>query len=194
MKLIEADFNAMIDAERMSLNMQCAEDDRKRLGIHPGDWAWLTDGELVVGARVEEDPYWGVVGSVHWNTLVPLDDEEAQDFPRIWEELQEVLHRPAGDVDDPRRAFELLTIFEATAPPEKKAATMPGDLAFRRAKALDALGEPELALIEVEDALEARLDDPDIIHDYLEILRRIDPERACREAELRAEAADAGAS
>lgn len=194
MKIISADFNAMTEADGVRLTPHCSQDDIQRFGIHTGDWVWLTDCELVVGARVDEDPYYGVVGTPHWETLVHLDDDDAQDFSKVWPELQQALDRPRAGAEDEARLFQLLTIFEAIAPPEVKAAIPAGEFSLRRARALLALDEPELAFIEIEEAIRERPDDPNIISIYLETLQRVDPERAAIEAEARAESADAAAT
>ena len=46
----------------------------------------------------------------------------------------------------------------------------PGSLALRRATALNFLGKPELARLEVEEARRARPDDPEIDSLYLDAL------------------------
>lgn len=193
MKMMYADFNAMTEADGLRLTTRGSQDDIRRLGIRPGDWVWLTDSELVVGVRVDEDPYYGVVATPRWDTLVHLDDDDAKDFARVWAELQQALRRPGRGADEEARVFQLLTIVEAVAPPQFKAATPSGYMSLRRAGALHFLGEPELALMEIEEALGARPDDPDVTYFYLESLRRIDPDRAAIEAESRAEAGDASA-
>ena len=187
MKFIDVDFNAMTEEHQIRLTLPCSEADMQRLGIRPGDWAWLTDSEVLVGARVDEDPIWGVVGTIHWDTLVHLDDDEATDFLHIWAELQGALQPPEGVAVEASRIFQLLTIFEKIAPANVKAATSPGYLSYRRSAALLSFGEPELALIEVEEALQARPHDSKNIYLYLELLRKIDPDRAAIEAEALAE-------
>ena len=75
MTTVFADFNAMTEAEHVRLNCRGSAEDLGRAGVRPGHSVWLSDGELVVGARVDVDPYYGLVGVPDWDTLVHLDDE-----------------------------------------------------------------------------------------------------------------------
>lgn len=188
-----ADFNAMTEADGVRLTTRGSQDDLQRLGIRPGDWTWLTDSELMVGARVDTDPYYGIVGTPDWETLVHLDDKADRDPRRIQAELLDLLHRTSRTTEEEWRLFQLLTLFEQFAAPEARAASRPGYLPFRRAGTLLILGKPELALVEIE---EARRIDPGRANDdrlFLEILRRIDLPRAVREAKTLAEDARASA-
>jgi hypothetical protein len=183
MKMIYADYNAATEAGHLCLTTRGSQEDLQRLGIQPGDWTWLTDSELIVGARVSTDPYYGVIGVPDWDTLVHLDDEGDRDPMRIQAELRELLQRPARSMDDELRIFQLLTLLEEFSVPEARSTVRPGYFSFRRAGTLLLLGKPELALIEIE---EARRVDPGRPHDdslFLQILRRIDLDRATREAE-----------
>jgi hypothetical protein len=56
MRTIFADFNAMTEAEHVRPNCRCSAEDLGRAGIRPGYSVWLSDGELIVGARVNVDP------------------------------------------------------------------------------------------------------------------------------------------
>jgi tetratricopeptide (TPR) repeat protein len=190
MKTICADYNAMTEAEHLRLNFRDSQEDIKRAGLHPGDWAWFSDGEILVGGQLRSDPHWGLLGVPAWETLVHLDDEDTHDFRKHWSELQALLLQTARSAEDEARIFQLLTVFEQVAPPEIRAVTPPGYLALRRAGALHSLGQHELALLEVEEARQARPDDPDAGFFYFELLLRVAPERAAREAEDQAEAAD----
>ncbi len=51
MKTMFADFNAMTESEHVRLTTRGSQDDMERLGIKPGEWVWLSDGEMQVGAR-----------------------------------------------------------------------------------------------------------------------------------------------
>jgi tetratricopeptide (TPR) repeat protein len=189
MKTVCADYNAMTESEHFRLNFRGSQEDIERAGLRPGDWAWFSDGEVLVGGQLRNDPYWGLLGVPVWDTLVHLDDEDALDFRQRWSELQTLLGQPGRSAEDETRIFQLLTIFERFAPPEIRAVTPPGYLALRRAGALHSLGQHELALLEVEEARRARPDDPDVGFFYLELLLRVAPDRAAREAESLAEAA-----
>ena len=187
MRRIYADFNAMTEADGVRLTTRGSQEDLQRLGIQPGDWTWLTDSELIVGARVSTDPYYGVVGVPDWDTLVHLDDEEDRDPVRIQAELRDLLQRPARSVDDELRIFQLLTLFEEFSVPEARSTVRPGYFSFRRAGTLLQLGKPELALIEIEEARRVDPGQPNDDSLFLQILRRIDLDRATREAEEFAE-------
>jgi tetratricopeptide (TPR) repeat protein len=190
MKIIFADYNAMTEAGDLCLTTRGSQEEIEGAGLRPGDWAWFSDGEVLVGGQLRIDPYWGLLGVPAWDTMVHLDDEDAQDSRRLWPELQALLLQPGRSAEDEARLFQLLTIWEHVAPPEIRAVTPPGYWALRRAGALHSLGEHELALLEVQEALQARPDNPDIVSFYLELLLRTDPSRASREAEALA----AGAS
>ncbi len=56
MKPVFADFNAMTESGRVRLNCRGSQDDLNAAGLRPGDWAWLSDGEVLVGGRLEGDP------------------------------------------------------------------------------------------------------------------------------------------
>ena len=49
MRLISADFNAMTEAGHVRLTLPCSREDILRMSLGPGDWAWLSDGEILVG-------------------------------------------------------------------------------------------------------------------------------------------------
>jgi len=57
----------------------------------PGDWAWLSDGELVGGAQLAIDDRYGLVGVLDWDTLAHLDDEDAEDIDRTRDEIAALL-------------------------------------------------------------------------------------------------------
>jgi len=152
MKTIFADYNAITESGHLRLSFPASQDDMRAAGVQPGDWAWLSDGELVVGARLELDPYYGLVGAPDWETLVHLDDEESQDFEKVRTALQELLAQPTRTKDEEWRVFQLLTIFEILAPPEATSVVRPGYFPFRRAETLLLLGKPELARMEIEEA------------------------------------------
>ena len=188
MKTIMADYNALTESGHLRLNFRTTREDIERAGLRPDDWTWFSDGEVIVGGRLRTDPQGGLLGVPAWETLVHLDDEDAQDFCRLWPELQALLLQPGRSTEDEARLFQLLTICEQVAPPEVRTATPPGYWALRRAGALHFLGEHELALLEVQEARQARPDDPVVVFSYLEFLRRTDPGRAAAEAEALAEA------
>jgi tetratricopeptide (TPR) repeat protein len=193
MKTIYADYNAATEAGHLCLTTRGSQEDLQRLGIQPGDWTWLTDSELIVGARVSTDPYYGVVGVPDWDTLVHLDDDDDRDPMRIQAELRDLLQRPARSVDDELRIFQLLTLLEEFSIPEARSTVRPGYFSFRRAGTLLQLGKPELALVEIEEARRVDPGQPNDDSLFLQILRRTDLGRATREAERFADGPDTSA-
>ena len=49
MKTISADFNAMTEAGHVRLTLPCSQEGIVKLGLRTGDWAWLSDSEVMVG-------------------------------------------------------------------------------------------------------------------------------------------------
>ncbi len=190
MKTIFADFNAMTEAEHVRLTTRGSQEDIARVGLRPGAWAWLSDGDLLVGARLDVDDRYGLVGIPDWETLVHLDDEDTRDYLKHLSEIQRLLGKSGDPVHEAKRVFELSTILEIVAPPDVKAAFAPGFFSSRRAETLALLRKDELALMEIEDARLLNPDNPDNVHSFLEILRRIDLPRARLEAEALAPRVD----
>jgi hypothetical protein len=150
MKTVFADYNAMTDRGHVRLTCPGSEADLR--DTHIGDWVWLSDTEIIVGARLETDPYWGLIGVPDWETLVALDDENDQDPVKLAAELEELSLKPTRSDEEEARTFQLLTLLETYGTDEMKRATPPGEFAARRADALQSMGKPELAAIEMEEA------------------------------------------
>ena len=193
MNVVPADYNAATVSGALPLDFRDSKRVLSELNVHPGDWVWASDGEVLVGAQLEGEWDSGLVAIPRWETLVHLDDYQTSDFPRVWQELQQALQQPGRSVEEETRVFQLLMVFDAIAPPHIKAAVPPGYLSLRMAGALHFLGEPGLALVAIEDALRDRPDDPDVLFFYLETLRRTDVARAEREAQSWAARDDASA-
>jgi hypothetical protein len=192
LKTISADFNAMTGSDSVRLTTRGSEEGMRRAGVRVGDWAWLTDGDLIVGARIEDDPSDGLVGIPAWDTLVHLDDEGAKDLDRIWSELSLLLDRRWDSARDWPRLFQVLTILEAVVPGSTLA--FPNELTLRRAGALYMMRRPELALLEIEDARRGGVEPHEqFLPLYLDILRRTDLRRARGEVEARPEPREAHA-
>ena len=189
MKTISADYNAMTEAGHVRLTLPCSQDDILRLGLGPGDWAWLSDTEVVVGSQLAIDERYGLVGVPDWGTLVHLDDEGAADSVRITAELHQLLTKEPPLSEDEPRILELLTQLEHAPPPHFNDSS-PEFLAFRRALALRQMGKLGMALVEMEDARRARPDDPMLAFVYLDILRLEDLPSAVLEAQKFAELPD----
>ena len=182
MRLICADFNAMTEAGYVRLTLPCSREDILRMSLGPGDWAWLSESEILVGAQLAIDDRYGMVGVPDWDTLVHLDDEGADDFNRVSAALNPLLNGEPPSIEEEPRSLELLTQLEHFAPPQIKDAP-PGSFAFRRALALRRMGKLGLALLEIEDARRCRPDDPEVIFVHLDLLRLEDFPAAVAEAE-----------
>jgi tetratricopeptide (TPR) repeat protein len=193
MKTVFADYNAMTESGHLRLGFRTSQADIAKAHLHPGDWTWLSDGEVMIGAQLAIDDRYGMVGIPDWDTLVHLDDEDSRDFEKVRSELERLLWKPDRSLDKEKRVLQLLTISEIIAPPEVKTDLPPGYFASRRAETLVLLGKPELALPELEEARRLSPDDADDVRLLLDILRRIDLPRARREAEALAAQPDAPA-
>ena len=118
MKTIGADYNAMTEAGHVRLTLPCSQEGVSRLGLHAGDWAWLSDGEVIVGAQLAIDDRYGLVGVPDWDTIVPLDEEGADDFERIKAALNPLVTREPPSTQDKPRVLQLITQLEYAAPPQ----------------------------------------------------------------------------
>ncbi len=181
MRTIFADYNAMTESEHLRLNFKTSQNDIAKARLRPGDWAWLSDGDVIVGAQLAIDDRYGVVGVPDWDTLVHLDDEDSRNFDTVQTELQCLSQKPQQSRDEERRVLELLTISEVIAPKELQNTLPPGYFSSRRAETLYLLGKPELALTEIEEAGRLGSSDSDDLRLFLDILRRIDlPRRSAK--------------
>lgn len=176
-----ADFNAMTETGQVRLNCQGSQDDLRAGGLHPGDWAWLTDGELIVGGKIDTSPEDGVVAIPDWKTLVHLD--EPYDAGALYQELKPLLEQPNLNADDLWRAFRLLTILERVAPPFVLSGTPPGYFSFRRATMLIQLQELDLALVEIQEARRLEPGRPNYDFLFLEMLREASLPKAVQTVE-----------
>ena len=109
MRLISADFNAMTEAGHVRLTLPCSREDILRMSLGPGDWAWLSDSEILVGAQLAIDDRYGLVGVPDWDTLVHLDEEGADDFNRVSAALNLLLNGEPPSIEEEPRILELLT-------------------------------------------------------------------------------------
>lgn len=183
MQTIFADFNAMTEAEHVCLTTRGSEEDIQRYQLHPGDWVWLSDGELRVAAKIATDPRYRLVGVPAWKTLVDFVDLETVDFTQVWSELQTLLRAPDRDENQSAKLFQLLCLFEAVAPESAKAIVPPGYLSRKRAAALAEMNQPELALLEIEEAIRSNPDDPSSRYLLLKLLAKLDLDQALTETE-----------
>ncbi|MFI5459228.1 MAG: tetratricopeptide repeat protein [Isosphaerales bacterium] len=182
MKPIFADYNAATESGDLRLNFSASQKDIATAHLHPGDWAWLCDGEVMVGAQLAIDDRYGVVGVPDWDTIVHLDDEGADDFDRVRDELKPLVTKEPPSMEDEPRILELLTQLEYFAPPHLRD-SLPEMLVFRRALALRHMGKLGLALLDMEAARGEHPDDPEVAFVYLDLLRIEDLPSAVAEAE-----------
>ena len=192
MRTIYADFNALTESESIRLTTRGSEEDIRQYGVRPGDWVWLSDGEMLVGARVEEDPRDRLVGSPAWDTLVDLIDDPPVSLSEIETELNTLIGPGADSASvDEHRVLQLLTWWERKSPNAREGAA---SVTARRAFALMDLGHNALALGLFKDALEVDPNNPDLISAHLILLTKTEPAQALREAEFRMRATDPSAN
>jgi len=182
MKTVEADFNALTSDEYVRLTTCGSERSMSAQGVRPGEWVWLSDGEMEVGARVEADHEGRLYGVPAWDTLVYLDPDPGLTFLEVWSELQRFLSEYEHTTKDQSRILQLLTWLLALAPSEVREAIPAGFIEYRRAAVLHALGHYELALQEVQKATSSNPANETYIYLYLELLRRTDLNQALHEA------------
>src|SRR3954447_7051884 len=143
MNPVFADFNAMTESGQVRLNCRGSHDDLRDRSLHPGDWSWLSDGELIVGGRIDTSPGDGIVAVPDWRTLVHLDDP--YDPAVVGRELTLLLARRNPSLDDLWRTFQLLTVFERIVTPSVAGQFRPGYFSYRRAAVLLQLEQLDLA-------------------------------------------------
>jgi hypothetical protein len=187
--MISADYNAMTEAGHVRLTLPCSQEGILRLGLGAGDWAWLSDTEIIVGAQLAMDDRYGLVGVPDWDTLVRLDEDGADDSNRVSTELDRLLTQESPASEDEPRILELLTQLEHVAPTHFPEAS-PGFFAFRRALALRQMGKLGLALLETAEAHRLQADDPEVVFVHLDLLRQANLPLAVAEAEALAERTD----
>ena len=98
MNPVFADFNATTESGQVRLNCQGSQDDLRARGLHPGDWSWLSDGELVVGGKIDTSPGDGIIAAPDWRSLVHLD--EPYDAAAVGRELTLLLRQRNPSADD----------------------------------------------------------------------------------------------
>jgi hypothetical protein len=183
MKTLSVDFNAMTESDEvhMDLPRTCADIVEQNLGA--GDWAWLSDGELIVGAQLKVDQRYGLVGVPDWDTLIHLDELDAENYVRVSAELTERMKKEAGADVDQARMLELMAQLEHFAPSDIPILRSLGKVSFQRALRLWSMGKLGLALREAKEARKALPQDPDVALLLLNLLRLQDLDSAVAEAE-----------
>jgi tetratricopeptide (TPR) repeat protein len=183
MKRVEVDFNALTVQDHVRLTTRGAQRSVSEQGVKPGEWVWLTDGEMEVGAKVEADCEGRLYGAPAWETLVHLDPDPELSFHEVWDELQSLCQNDPRSSEEETRLLQLLAWFERIAPQAAKETTPLGFLNYRRAAALWALGHLELSLSEIRGALDANPARPSYLYLYLEILRKHDLDESVQVAQ-----------
>lgn len=179
MKPLFADFNNMSESGLLRLNCIGSQQDLVAAGLHPGDWAWFSDCELIVGGKIDRHERDRDVAMLDWKTLVHLDDP--WDWRAVLLETNALLSRPNLSEDENWRLFELFTVFERIAPKEAFEAIPDGFFPFCRAVVLVELGRFDLALVELRDVRRLNRGAFDTDYLYLEILGITDLPAAVRE-------------
>ena len=156
MKTIGADYNAMTESGHVRLTLPCSQEGFSRLGLRAGDWAWLSDGEVIVGANWPSMIATDSSVSLTGRRIVPLDEDGADDFDRIRAALNLLETREPPSTQDEPRVLQLITQLEYAAPPHIREASG-WTFGFRRALALRQMGKLGLALLEAEEARQAPL-------------------------------------
>ncbi|HKI16804.1 MAG TPA: tetratricopeptide repeat protein [Isosphaeraceae bacterium] len=182
MKTIFADYNAATESGYLCLGFKASQAEIAEAHLEPGDWAWLSDGEVVVGAQLAIDDRYGLVGVPDWDAIVHLDEEGASDVERVRAELNPLLTKAAPSIEDESRILELLAQLDHFGPANITDAA-PGMFAFRRALALRRMGKLGLALVEADEARRASPDDERVLFVCLDLLRLEDLPCAVKEAE-----------
>jgi hypothetical protein len=152
MNTVLADYNAATESGHLRLNFRVSRDDIAKAQLHPGDWAWLSDGEVLVGARLAVDEKYGLVGIPDWDLVVHLDDEDVHDLAAVQTELEDLLEKPQRSADNEKRIFELLVTYELLAPADLRAEIPSAYFSSLRAQTLFLMGKLEPALAEIEAA------------------------------------------
>jgi hypothetical protein len=190
MKTIFADYNAPTESGDLCLSFKASQKDIATAQLRPGDWAWLSDGEVIIGAQLAIDDRFGLVGVPDWDTLIHLDEEGADDFDRVRDELKPLVTKDSPSMEDEPRILELLTQLGHFTPAHLRNFTpahlrnrVPGMLVFRRSLALRNMGKLGLALLEMKAARAAHPQDPEVVFAYLDLLWLVDLPSALVESE-----------
>ncbi len=183
MKTIDVDFNAIDEEDRVRLTTRVAERSLAASGIVPGDWAWLTDGEIRVGALVRLDASGNLVAKPAWETRVDREPDVGLELDGVWPELRGLLDDGDRSRQGEARLLQLLTWVEELTLFEARDQLKPGYFPYRRAGALWALGLAELSRSELGLALEHNSSDPAYLAFDLELQRILDLGAAVARAE-----------
>ena len=73
MHVIPVDYNAATQAGALRLNFIDSQQALAVSHAQPDDWVWVSDGEVLVGAILAQDPTYGLVALPRWETIKSLD-------------------------------------------------------------------------------------------------------------------------
>jgi hypothetical protein len=122
-----------------------------------------------------------------WTTEVALN------WNRIKPKLNALLSQEPPSIERKPRILELLIQLEYAAPAGISSDST-GTLSSRRALALQQMGKPGLALLEIKDARSRQPNDPAIEYVYLDISRQAQSSTSVRESPASDARPDAGTS
>lgn len=186
MKTIDADFNALTEQEHIRLTSPLSQRSIASSGTQPGDWVWLADAEMIVAARLAQDPRYGLLGIPVWKTLVHLDSESSSDLDSLRVELESLLLVRDRSPESEVRLLQALIQFESKLPAHARnpfVDFLRGRVAFSLANVASGLGYGDLALIAAEEAWKEQADCAAYELLFLNLLLRADPMRAMKAAE-----------
>jgi len=175
MVAIYADFNARTASDRIRLDPAGSIESLRENPVREGDWLWLSDNDLRVGAQIERQGN-EYLARPAWETLEDIAAAGQMNPAELQAgvaRLRELLEAPEKDY---KRILRLLPVAERVLPNK-------GFAAYQRSRAMHAFGYPGLALAAVEDALGLEPNHPGFLHHKLQLLSELDLDRAVHEAE-----------
>ncbi len=193
MNIIPVDYNAATPAGSLRLNFTDTREALAAIAAQSGDWIWASDGEVLVGAQLHEDPSYGFVAAPNWRTLVHLDDYDESESIRFIKDFEVALQPQRRNIEEQERAFQMLMIWiNKMAPPVYMAANLI-EMTRDTAVALYEMGEYGLALSTITQSGPGPRDYPYLVFLHLKMLWLTNPDRAAAEARERAKSPDADA-
>ena len=184
MNVIPVDYNAATPAGSLRLDFEDTQQALAAIHAHAGDWVWVSDREVLVGAQLETDPEYGLVAVPRWRTIVHLDDYREFDYPSLVRQLGQVLDYDRWNSHKATEVFRLIIVFNQIVPAhvQQERDVPTGEIFSVAANALKILGELPLALTLFNLALSERPHDPYLHLVYLIHLCVVNPVRAEEEA------------
>jgi tetratricopeptide (TPR) repeat protein len=164
--MIHVDLNARTENDRVRLSTRTAAQSLKGHSLQPGEWVWLTDDELRVGAQIET-ANGQFFARPEWKTRLEIVTHEDVSHERVLAARTE-LERLVLSGDLRANAEEILRVLPV-------ARRTLGDSAgwYFEAQALAALGFFDLALLSAREAVAADPSNPRWTWLELNVRRRI---------------------